>query len=104
MSENNHEICIKMMSGGAFYEYGTNRECKLLSRVQGIDEGKGKQVGKKFANHQSFKCQWCLQSTRVTQTVWLRSHPYRPCRPYHPCHPFLGHLQAFLPRGPRYSP
>jgi hypothetical protein len=27
-----------MMSGDAFYEYGTtNRACKLLSRVQGID-------------------------------------------------------------------
>jgi hypothetical protein len=61
MSEDNHEICIKMMSGDAFYEYGTNCACKLLSRVQGIDEGRGKQVEKKFANHQSTKCQRCEQ-------------------------------------------
>ena len=27
MSENNHEICIKMMSGDAFYEYVTNNVC-----------------------------------------------------------------------------
>lgn len=33
MSEDDHEICIKMMSGDAFYEYVTNRACKLLSRV-----------------------------------------------------------------------
>ena len=52
-----------MMSGDgdAFYEYVTNRACKLLSRVQGIDEGKGKQVDKKFANHHSIKCQRCIQ-------------------------------------------
>jgi hypothetical protein len=51
-----------MLSGDAFYEYVTNRACKLLSCVQGIDEGTGKQVQKKFANHQSIKCQRCKQS------------------------------------------
>jgi hypothetical protein len=30
-----HGICIKMMSGDAFYEYVTNRACKLLSRAGG---------------------------------------------------------------------
>ena len=30
-----------MMSGDdAFYEYGTKRGCKLLYRVQGINEGR----------------------------------------------------------------
>lgn len=45
MTGDNHEICIKTMSGDdEFYEYVNNRACKLLSRVQGIDEGSGKKI------------------------------------------------------------
>src|SRR6266478_7989189 len=88
-------ICIKTMSGDdAFYEYVNNCACKLLSHMQGIDE-RGKH---RNSNVSSVKRE---QTTRVTQTVWPRSHPYRP---YRPCHPFLDHLQAFLPHRRQYSP
>jgi hypothetical protein len=61
--EDDHEICIKMMSGDAFYEYVTNLRVNYFLVCRGINEGRGKQT--RASNVSGVNKE---QSTRIAQT------------------------------------